>query len=76
MVLDRVNKVAFCALSQRADSSVLEEWCNRLGYKVCRALACRAPLISGGPPPSPAVHALHPPQNEPPASPFTHRGAT
>uniref|UniRef100_A0A7S4CSE2 Arginine deiminase n=1 Tax=Eutreptiella gymnastica TaxID=73025 RepID=A0A7S4CSE2_9EUGL len=33
MVLDRVNKVAFCALSQRADSSVLEEWCNRLGYK-------------------------------------------
>lgn len=35
LVLDRVNKVAYCALSQRADEHVFNLWCEKLGYKPC-----------------------------------------
>jgi len=33
MVLDRVQKVAFCALSKRADEDVFNDWCAKMGYK-------------------------------------------
>ena len=32
MVLDRINKVAYAALSDRTDSHVFKLWCNRFGY--------------------------------------------
>eukprot|EP00669_Euglena_mutabilis_P009673 TRINITY_DN4525_c0_g1_i1.p1 TRINITY_DN4525_c0_g1~~TRINITY_DN4525_c0_g1_i1.p1 ORF type:complete len:707 (-),score=261.05 TRINITY_DN4525_c0_g1_i1:216-2336(-) len=32
LVLDRIHKVAFCALSQRADADVLAEWCKVMSY--------------------------------------------
>lgn len=35
LVLDRVNKVAYCALSQRADERVLKTWCTKMGYTSC-----------------------------------------
>lgn len=33
LVLDRVNKVVYCALSERADIRVAERWTDELGYK-------------------------------------------
>ena len=33
LVLDRVNGVAYVALSERADASLAEEWAQRLGYR-------------------------------------------
>eukprot|EP00667_Euglena_gracilis_P002832 EG_transcript_2839 len=33
LALDRVNCVAFCAISPRADEHLLGEWCHRLGYQ-------------------------------------------
>ena len=35
LVLDRVNKVAYCALSLRADEQVFKLWCQKLGYTPC-----------------------------------------
>lgn len=36
MVLDRVNKIAYAALSERTDKSVFLQFCNVFGYKpVC-----------------------------------------
>lgn len=35
LVLDRVNKVAYCALSQRADVHVFHLWCKKMGYAPC-----------------------------------------
>jgi hypothetical protein len=35
LVLDRVNKVAYCALSQRADIHVFHRWCKKMGYTPC-----------------------------------------
>jgi len=35
LVLDRVNKVAYCALSQRADANVFHDWCKKLNYTPC-----------------------------------------
>jgi hypothetical protein len=35
LVLDRVHKVAYCALSQRADEHVFRLWCTQLGYEPC-----------------------------------------
>jgi arginine deiminase len=34
LVLDRVNKVAFCAISPRANEHVLDEWGRRMGYQI------------------------------------------
>ena len=33
MILDRVNKIAYAALSQRTNKEVLEEFCTRFGYE-------------------------------------------
>lgn len=33
MVLDRVNKVAYCSLSQRASKKTLDKFCKKLGYE-------------------------------------------
>jgi len=33
LVLDRINGVAYVALSERADKAVAEHWADRLGYK-------------------------------------------
>ena len=33
MVLDRENKIAYACLSPRTDKQVLQEWCNKLGYR-------------------------------------------
>lgn len=35
LVIDRVNKVAYCALSQRADAQIFHIWCAKLGYTPC-----------------------------------------
>src|SRR4030095_15682206 len=32
MVLDRVNKIAYACISERTDSELLKEWCERMGY--------------------------------------------
>ena len=34
LVLDRINGVAYVALSERADKTVAEHWVEKLGYKV------------------------------------------
>lgn len=33
MVLDRVNKIAYAALSPRTDRAAFEAWCDKLGFK-------------------------------------------
>lgn len=30
--LDRVNKIAYCALSPRCDEGLAQEWCTKMGY--------------------------------------------
>jgi hypothetical protein len=32
LVIDRVNKVAYLLVSQRADEALFKQWCHRLGY--------------------------------------------
>lgn len=34
LVMDRVNKIAYCALSERADQGLAEEWAGTMGYEV------------------------------------------
>lgn len=34
LVLDRINGVAYVALSERADKGIAEHWVEKLGYKV------------------------------------------
>jgi hypothetical protein len=34
LVLDRVNKVAYCALSERSNEGVAEDWAERMGYEL------------------------------------------
>ncbi len=33
LVLDRVNGVAYVDISERADQSLAEKWCEELGYR-------------------------------------------
>jgi hypothetical protein len=33
LVIDRVNRVAYVDLSERADESLAQEWVHQLGYK-------------------------------------------
>ena len=33
LVLDRINGIAYVALSERADRSVAEHWVDKMGYK-------------------------------------------
>ena len=40
LVLDRINGVAYVALSERADPALAEHWVDRLGYKVVPACTC------------------------------------
>ena len=40
LVLDRINGVAYVALSERADAALAEHWVDRLGYKVVSACTC------------------------------------
>lgn len=35
LVLDRVQKIAYCALSPRADVELLQQFCEDMGYKAC-----------------------------------------
>lgn len=35
LVLDRVHKVAYCAISQRADAHIFHLWCKKMGYTPC-----------------------------------------
>ena len=34
LVLDRMNKTAFCALSERSTVTLAEMWCEKMGYKL------------------------------------------
>lgn len=34
LVMDRVNKIAYCALSERADRGLAEEWAQEMGYEM------------------------------------------
>ena len=33
LVLDRINGIAYVALSERADKQVAERWVNEMGYR-------------------------------------------
>lgn len=33
MVLDRENKIAYACLSPRTDATILQQWCERMGYR-------------------------------------------
>ncbi len=46
MVLDRVHRIAYCALSSRADESLFRQWCTDTGYRPC----CFVATSGGGPP--------------------------
>lgn len=35
MILDRENRIVYCALSQRADQQALEEWAATMRYEIC-----------------------------------------
>ena len=41
LVLDRVNGVAYVALSERADTDIAKHWVDKLGYKVYHAVSRR-----------------------------------